>query len=236
MDRCFTLPYSHPSTPRTIPRPCGSLWTLQKQDKAISYVPCRAVFPAQKCTILYLFLLFPSLIFLCCSLRTGLFNKTLACIVCLSLSFLGNWTDDSRIMRYTSLKCSPQWWDGYAHRHTHIYIFKDAHLWLGITTVLHLNQPQTQVKVNISNYDHSRNLCTSPLSTWTFFPSCLWCLCFTCRNEFILLSSVAHYLPPYETLLDRLLPTIRCSILLFVIQFIFTGFISHGNRVWFFLN
>ena len=48
---------------------------------------------------------------------------------------------------------------------THTYIFKDAHLWLGINIVLRLNQPQTQVKVNISNYDHSRNLCTSPLST-----------------------------------------------------------------------
>ena len=57
MDRCFTLPYSHPSTPRTIPRPHGSLWTLQQQDEAISYVFCRTVSPAQKCTILYLLLL-----------------------------------------------------------------------------------------------------------------------------------------------------------------------------------
>ena len=132
---------------------------------------------------------FPTSFLLCCSLRTGLFNKTLACIVCLSLSFLGKWTVDSRIMRYTSLKCFYHNGEMDTHTHTHTHIFKDAHLWLGITVVLQLNQPQTQVKVNFSNYDHRRNLSTSPLSTWTFFPFCLWCLCSTCINVFILLSS-----------------------------------------------
>ena len=131
----------------------------------------------------------PTSFFLCCSLRTGLFNKTLACIVCLSLSFLGNWTVVSRIMRYTSLKCFYHNGEMDTHTHTYTHIFKDAHLWLGITSTLHLNQHQTQVKVSISNYDHTRNLSTSPLSTWTFFPFCLWCLCSTCINVFILLSS-----------------------------------------------
>ena len=68
---------------------------------------------------------FPTSFLLCCSLRTGLFNKTLACIVCLSLSFLGKWTVDSRIMRYTSLKCFYHngEMDTHTHTHTHTHTY-----------------------------------------------------------------------------------------------------------------